>query len=566
MQPLDIEIENIEPIHGVKKLGPVEAGVNVLRGCNGTGKSTIIKLATLATSNTRIKPGDIPIVAGAARGRFRFSGRTLIVEADRTKRSGETSIEVGGLPPEIKDLDDPGLKGSSRQAEARLRALCQACRLEPNDSANLWALVGPHPWVTAATAPDPLPTGEEDEYKEPEPSEWPGDLLPAVQAVIRDLERKPADSLPAAAKRIKLAIQEQRRLKEDDLQRATEHAKVLADRVEQARQRLEGEARDELAEATDVEAPALRWSAAKSRQAFTELKARQEAEAGVAAERRVREQELLDAAGIDQELAEAEAVHKDQHGQMVTTREGVAAFEEGVRQAEEAVRKAEAALSWSREKLDRAKAAAERAKIEADQAFRRFERLAEKKAELDRVRVRLAKAAESTVDELAIDVAEAEADKAERLVAYRVELEKIATQEAEAETARQAQDALAETVAAIDEIDGAVWSRLGDLLSEKIGEDRLRVVEGVVEAKHEKAGWCDLESSAWSEGQRWHLVLGVMVDGMQAGDVVGIEGDCPIDDPALEVLGQRAVAKDCALLLEKEEDCELRMVRMGGKR
>jgi hypothetical protein len=532
MEPLEVEIEDIVPFVGTRRVGAIQAGVNVLTGRNGSGKTTIIRLATVATGNSRIKPGDIPIVAGAARGRFRFSGRTLIVERDRIKRVGD-AVEVGGLPIEIKDLDDPGLKGAQPQAEARLRALCQACRIDPNGD-NLWRLIPAR--------------GEE----------WPNGL--ELEAVIRDLERRPTDSLPAAAKRIKMAIQEQRREREIDLQRATEHAKVLADRAEQARKRLEAEAGEELAEAVEAQLAGLRWSASRARGAFIELKAKQQAEAQALAERRVREQELIAAAGIDEELAEAETLHRHCHAGAISSKAAAERQEDEVRQVEDALNRAKAALA-------RAKAGAEAAQRSADDAFKRFERLSERKAELDKTRERLASTAAQAVDGLSVDIAEAEAEKGDRLVTYRTELDRIAGQDAEAETARQAQAEIANAVEAIAAIDGAVWSRLGDILAERIGEDRLRVVDGVVEAKHPQSGeWHDLESTAWSEGQRWHLVLGLMVDGMRPGDVAGIDGDCPIDDVALGALGARAAEKGVALLLEKESPDDLRLVlHMGGR-
>ncbi len=94
------------------------------------------------------------------------------------------------------------------------------------------------------------------------------------------------------------------------------------------------------------------------------------------------------------------------------------------------------------------------------------------------------------------------------------------------------------------------------------------MVEGRIGVAH-LGEWRDLDSGAFSEGQRWELVLGWLIKGAELTKeprvVVVDQGECPIDDNGLRRLSPLAAAKGLAIYVEKEEaDSDLHLEHMGG--
>lgn len=524
---LDIAIQDISPVRGERSLGTLRPGINVIRGANGTGKTTVKRLVLAATSSARIKAGDFLITAGAAKGRLTFAGRTLTIERDGGASRKGAAPAVEPVPDHFKTLEDPGFVGADPRADARLRAICTAFDVRPE------------PEVLRALLPEELGQAEAG----------------AVEDVLRQLERVPPDSVPAGAAKIKAALQKARQNQEAVLGQVAATATIAEDRHARALEHLEADAGDELAEVTDD----LPQRLEVARRALDKLEAERAAGEQAAAERRVWQQQL-DAVSSDPRPG-----LREEH-QAAKLRWGAAAA--GADSAEEQIRQLEAEIARWREKrttyLGEKNA---QAGVIAD-LDRRIALADHQQANVAELQAKLAAAAPATVSADDVELAESEVTKLERLRGYRERQLRVDQLKAEAAAAEARRADVAEAVEQIDAVDKGVWRRLGELLADRL-DGAARVVDGRVEAKGADGEWHDLDSRAFSEGQRAELVLGIMINGAAAGGevrvVVDEEGDCPIDDDGLRRLSSLAAAKGLAILVEKElAGAELRLEHMGG--
>jgi hypothetical protein len=533
---LDIVVRDIEPIRGERRLGTLQPGINVVRGANGSGKTTTLRLIALATSSARAKPGEFQLVAGAAKGYLRYGGRTLVIDnAGGISRKGDAP-PVEPIAQHFEKLDDPGLVGAQPRADERLRALCAAFGIEPTTE-TLRRLLPP----TAIEDPE----GESGE-------EWDA-IRTAVGPALSALERVPATSVPAAAHKIKAALQEERRRQEAKLAGVARDADLAADRHTRAQAALEADAGDELAELGENNLVKRLETATAE---VNRVKAEHEAGRKAAAER-----------ALWAEQVAAVTVDRRPELQALIEKIGVAwaAANTGIDQADAEIARLEKELAaWRAERAGHIaeKAAQQRATDAARQELAEAERQQKLVADL---RQRLAAAAGPTVDADDVELAESSLAKVQRLIGYRERQLGLEGLQNQADIAEQQRVELVELVDRIAAVDGAVWTRLGAILAEKLPAGTARVVEGRVEAIAPNGEWRDLDNPAFSEGQRWELVLSWMIAGAKAGQSVKVEGDCPIDDDGLRRLSPLAAAKVLTLTLEKEEaGAALRIDHMGG--
>ena len=124
-----IELTDIGPVEQLSIPVPDDGGVVVLRGANGTGKSSTLKaVERLATGKK-----DIALTArdGVQRGEMSGCGVTLRVAKSIT-RTGELECESLEGRLSVADLVDPGLKGADEADAKRIRSLVQLAGVSPD--------------------------------------------------------------------------------------------------------------------------------------------------------------------------------------------------------------------------------------------------------------------------------------------------------------------------------------------------------------------------------------------------------------------------------------------------
>ena len=524
---LDITIQDIEPIHGERRIGSIRPGISVIRGKNGSGKTTLGKLIRAATSTGRKIADGFAVVAGAARGFCRYGSRTLTIEpGGGIKRAGDAPQAVE-VPAAFQSLNDPGVAGPQPRAETRLRSICEAFDIAP-DADTLGQL------LPALTDADGLPSPE-----------W--ELISgAVDPVLAGFRRVPPPSVPAGARKLKDALQESRRQLEAQASEALLSAGVAADRVARAQAELEDDAGDELAEVAAATTISARQTlGARSRSAadqLARLRATFEAERRQQAEREVWQQQLAEMAVP--KPGEAVAPRLESQRGAIAAR---------IDQADSEIVALEKQLASIREERAALLAQLAEKNREIETHRQQMVAAAERAERAEALRQKLAAAAKPTVNQDDIDLAEAEVGKAARLCEYAdraVGVENLRDAE------RQATAALEEMrrrVGVVEGVDRGVWQRLGEILATRLPAGSARVHEGIVEAFH-LGQWRDLDSPAFSEGQRWQLVLNWMIAGAKpdGAPVVVLENECPVDDDLLRALTPAARAKGLAIVVEKE--------------
>lgn len=124
-----IELTDIGPVETLSIPIPEEGGVVVLRGANGTGKSSALRAVDRLATGKK----EIPVSArdGAARGQISGCGVTLRVARSIT-RTGELEVESLDGRLSVADLVDPGLKGAEEADNRRIKALVQLSGVKPD--------------------------------------------------------------------------------------------------------------------------------------------------------------------------------------------------------------------------------------------------------------------------------------------------------------------------------------------------------------------------------------------------------------------------------------------------
>lgn len=124
-----IDLTDIGPVESLTIPVPEDGGVVVLRGANGSGKSSTLRAVDrLATGKKTI---DISARDGAPRGEIRGCGVTVKVGRS-ISRTGELEVESLDGRLSVAELVDPGLKGADEADGRRIRALVQLAGVKPD--------------------------------------------------------------------------------------------------------------------------------------------------------------------------------------------------------------------------------------------------------------------------------------------------------------------------------------------------------------------------------------------------------------------------------------------------
>jgi len=120
-----ITLHNIGPIEHVTIPVPTDGGVVVLRGRNGSGKSTALDAIQTAITGK----GKPPLRDKAARGEIHAGGVSLTV-AKSVRRSGELVVTSLDSRLSVADLVEPGIVDPLRADASRIKALVNLSRAE----------------------------------------------------------------------------------------------------------------------------------------------------------------------------------------------------------------------------------------------------------------------------------------------------------------------------------------------------------------------------------------------------------------------------------------------------
>lgn len=143
-----VEISNVGPITQLEIQVPPDGGVVVLRGRNGTGKSTALK----ATESLIKGSGKLDTRDGyKGGGKVNGYGASLII-GRKTTRAGELEVNSIESRMNIADLVDPPIKDPAAADRQRIKALIGLTGVEPT-AAIFQDVLGEEmmPFVTAAT-------------------------------------------------------------------------------------------------------------------------------------------------------------------------------------------------------------------------------------------------------------------------------------------------------------------------------------------------------------------------------------------------------------------------------
>jgi hypothetical protein len=132
MSTSEITLKNIGPIQQLEIPLPEGGGVVVLRGSQGSGKSTALRAIEAAAGG---KPDGVSLRDGATRGSVEFCGATLSVTKSRTSRRGALQVETIEGKYDIGALVDPQIKDPERADAARIKQLIALTGATPDVSA-----------------------------------------------------------------------------------------------------------------------------------------------------------------------------------------------------------------------------------------------------------------------------------------------------------------------------------------------------------------------------------------------------------------------------------------------
>jgi len=180
-----IDIDNVGPIDRLSIPIPDGGGLVVLRGGQGSGKTTALR-AVSRTLGAGKAPG-LSIRDGAQRGSLEFGDARLTVTMARATRRGELEVSELESRLDISALVDPGIEDQERADVARIKALIGLTGLQA-DPAAFYDLCGGREAFNELAI-------ELDE----DPVVLAGRVKRALEARAREGEKK-ADAKRAAAK------------------------------------------------------------------------------------------------------------------------------------------------------------------------------------------------------------------------------------------------------------------------------------------------------------------------------------------------------------------------------
>jgi DNA repair ATPase RecN len=126
----EITIRDVGPIEAVTIPVPEHGGVVVLRGANGTGKSTALDaIDTMARGN-----GALSARArhGAKKGSIEGLGASVTVGLTKSSRKGELEVATFEARVNVAALVDPGIKDPAIADRYRIATACGLAGIEPD--------------------------------------------------------------------------------------------------------------------------------------------------------------------------------------------------------------------------------------------------------------------------------------------------------------------------------------------------------------------------------------------------------------------------------------------------
>lgn len=173
-----IEITDIQAIRHVSIPVSESGGVIVLKGNQGTGKSTALQAVQALAGQ---KADSLSIRDGAKRGSIEFDGVKVIVTKSRTTRKGEMTFTIDSGRFDLSRIVDPQILDDERADAARIKQLLCLTGARPNPEAY---------WQLLREFLDPV---EIDDLNIDDETDDPIDLhqrfVRAMQAVARKLEK-----------------------------------------------------------------------------------------------------------------------------------------------------------------------------------------------------------------------------------------------------------------------------------------------------------------------------------------------------------------------------------------
>lgn len=122
-----LNIENLGPVQELEVELPEGGGVTVLRGTNGSGKSTVIEGVSRLMGG---RAQHLSAADGSKRGTVELGDAVLSVTKSRTATRGE--LEVTGIESrlDVSSLVDPGIQDPEKADAKRVKALISLAKVE----------------------------------------------------------------------------------------------------------------------------------------------------------------------------------------------------------------------------------------------------------------------------------------------------------------------------------------------------------------------------------------------------------------------------------------------------
>lgn len=270
----EVTVTNVGPIRHLAIPLPEHGGVVVLKGSQGSGKSTALEAVSALAGK---KPDGLSIRDGARRGEVECGGAKLTITKSRSSRAGEWEVESLGGRFDISRIVDPGIADPVRADAARIKQLLSLTGATTNVNAYLGLIGDEAVWSELQLD---LEAATDD------PIEFHKRFVSACQALARRLEKQAAEAtVDVASLRERyrgLNLNDPPSL--DECQRAQEEAAAalaaIQQRIKSAREAEQAaiEAREALDTLTEVyDGPTVSEANESCTKAFAALKEAEEA-------------------------------------------------------------------------------------------------------------------------------------------------------------------------------------------------------------------------------------------------------------------------------------------------
>lgn len=474
-----IEVENVGPVGRVSIPIPPDGGLVVLRGRNGSGKTTTLDaIQTVATGK-----GKLDVRDGELRGEVRAFGATVTV-AQSTRRRGEVDVLTLEGRGDVSTLVDPGLKSDDAADVHRIRSLLALTNCKV-DASSFW----------------PLLDGRES-----------FEAVVSARAVEGDDPVQMAD-------RVKREIEAKARAVEAEVEHAQQRASTLLALNEGLDLNAESDA-EKLGEAYGEARATVERRRAEVERYDAEVEARAEAERALAE---------FDAEGVDPANLLSNAT--DAEG---LARTALAEKRREVAEVEVEIERLQAALNSCRNKAQSLKGEADVLQSRLDAASANIAAARERAKRREQLARAASAALPASSPKLGLELAVAEWNEARVRLEQGVKLRDGIERKREADEAleragdlRRRAEALRNAAKSVDVV-----------LSELVGRAnrKLRVEDGrlILDTNRGKTYFADL-----SHGERWKIALDVAIEAVGRGGVLV----CPQEAfEGLDPTNRRAIA------------------------